>query len=389
MNSRILAAAAVAFLALLLSITVTGGLTRAANLASGPACTVDSSETGADYTTVAAAVGNSGCETINVAAGTYTENLSIDRDLVMHGSGMVSTTLDGNGDVTNQRVISIATNVRVSISDVTIQNGHAASGVYGGGGIWNRGALTLTNVALINNVVSGTESSDVGGAISPGGRGGGALRLDNCVVSHNTADRGGGVFFNSALHVSNTLFYSNTARAGGGVLNYGDATLVNVTFSGNYASNNGAGLTNNRIITLTNCTFAGNAGAQAIANYYTATLANTLLADNLPANCHRPVTSLGHNLDDGDSCGLSAAGDITNTQALLGPLRDNGGPSWTHALLFSSPAIDAGSQAACPVVDQRGWDRPFDGDHDGAAVCDMGAYELHSWRTYLPVLRRD
>lgn len=389
MNARVLAVVCAGVLGLLLSVAAASGLTWAAAPAAGPVCTVDVSGHGADYTTVAAAISDPNCQTISVAPGTYIENLYIARDLVIRGAGMAETTLDGNGAVTSQRVMSIAANVRVDISDLTIQNGHAPANDNGGGGIRNRGALTLTQVALVNNAVSGTESGDIGGAISPGGRGDGALVLRNCVIRGNTAQRGGGVFFNSSLHISNTLFYSNTAFAGGGLTNYGDATLVNATFSANYAVNNGAGLSNSGAVTLTNCTFVDNTGGYGISSAVTATMVNTLLADNLPDNCRQAVTSSGHNLDDGDSCGLSATGDITDTPALLGPLQDNGGSSWTHALLSSSPAIDAGSQVACPVVDQRGWNRPFDGDGDGTAVCDIGAYELHSWRTYLPLVRRD
>jgi hypothetical protein len=67
---------------------------------------------------------------------------------------------------------------------------------------------------------------------------------------------------------------------------------------------------------------------------------------------------------------------MPNTDPLLGPLQDNGGPTWTHALLPNSPAIDTGDNAQCPPTDQRNVPRPQDGNGDGESICDIGSYEL-------------
>jgi hypothetical protein len=57
---------------------------------------------------------------------------------------------------------------------------------------------------------------------------------------------------------------------------------------------------------------------------------------------------------------------------LLAGLANNGGPTRTRALLFGSPAIDAGDTVACPATDQRGVARP----DIPATACDIGAFEF-------------
>ena len=81
------------------------------------------------------------------------------------------------------------------------------------------------------------------------------------------------------------------------------------------------------------------------------------------------MESLGNNVIRDGSCGALAASDVVVSDALLGPLADNGGPTMTHALLAGSPAIDAGDPATAPATDQRGVVRP-----QGTAP-DAGAYE--------------
>src|SRR5207249_2316251 len=71
---------------------------------------------------------------------------------------------------------------------------------------------------------------------------------------------------------------------------------------------------------------------------------------------------------------LAATGDEINTDPMLGPLQDNGGATFTHALLPGSPAIDAGDPSFTPPpdYDQRGsgYSRIANGR------VDIGAFEV-------------
>ncbi len=134
---------------------------------------------------------------------------------------------------------------------------------------------------------------------------------------------------------------------------------------------------------------------------------NSLIADNLssipffggyarsPDDCSGALTSLGYNLIETQPnyCSLTGGPDaLIGAAPNLGPLQDNGGPTWTQALLPGSPAIDAGNPAACADnlgatlhADQRGYPRPANGA--GTTRCDIGAFELQ--RTVdLPLVRK-
>jgi hypothetical protein len=74
--------------------------------------------------------------------------------------------------------------------------------------------------------------------------------------------------------------------------------------------------------------------------------------------------------DPGPEAGFTQVADVG-----LAPLADNGGSTYSHSLLPNSPAIDSGDDSVCPDIDQRGANRPRDGDRDGSPACDIGAFE--------------
>ena len=113
-------------------------------------------------------------------------------------------------------------------------------------------------------------------------------------------------------------------------------------------------------------------------------------------DCSGSLTSQGYNLlEDTTGCTfVPTTGDINGSDPNLGPLGDNGGRTWTHALRTGSPAIEQipdgtyGCQASVSV-DQRGY-RRAGGPGFGGSLCDMGAYEYGTgpFRVYLALVPR-
>jgi hypothetical protein len=368
-------------------------------------------------------------DSIMVAAATYTENLTIGFSLKVLGSGAKTTIIDGGGVNT---VVAISTaSAHVSLSKMTIRNGFAATG----GGINNSGRLTISNITVsgnrthpycfargggINNSYGGRltinnstlsansasghcmHGSAAGGGISNGG----TLTIDNSTLSANSApssggidnggtltvnnstlseNSGGGIFNGGTLTINNsTLSENHNSSLGGGIYNDGTLTINNSTLSGNSAPDYvyGGGIYNgNGTLTINNSTLSGNSagGGGGIANFNAATLQNSIIASNSGGNCAGTMTSNGYNLSSDGTCNFNNTGDLNNTDPKLGPLRNNGGPTQTQALLSGSPAIDAGNPSGCTdgqghllKTDQRGKPRP---DKEDTGGCDMGAYE--------------
>ena len=317
-----------------------------------------------------------------------TGDLDIYSNIKIYGSGVNNTLLDAKGI---DRVFHITGAYTVSMYNLTIQGGNAPGDMTQsrGGGILNQnGIVWLSRIMVIGN-----QSLNTGGGIDNFG---GILNILDTTIANNQATRGGGVFSDNILWILRTLITGNVAAdTGGGIDNNDEAGLFDVTISANIAAQDplgqgGGGIFSDGNMELFNVTLVNNTGLGGFMNQGLARVSNSIFAQNGDLNCTgvNTFTSEGNNLDDDASCNFNKTGDILVEDALLESLSDNGGTTWTHALLLASPAVDAGNDSSCRSTDQRGAARPADGDEDGVAICDIGAFEYNATfnNLYLPVI---
>jgi len=350
-------------------------------------------------------------DAIRVAAATYQENLTISKSLNMIGSGTSTTIIDGGG--VNTVVTISSTGANVVLSNLTIRNGVAFSG----GGVYNSGQLTITGSAVSGNSVfpCALDPCLQSGSVHGGGLyNSGTVTINRSTFNNNTASIGrpctglcgafgGGIYSSGTLTVHNSTFSGNSTFGscsthclvyGGGIYSDGMFKINNSTLSENklrfntfcfiLCRINGAAVSGTGSGTISNSTIAGNSAPYLGGiGSNSATLQNTILADNIGGNCDAPlIKSKGYNLSSDSTCNFNGPGDMNNINPNLGPLQYNGGPTQTMALPSGSPAIDAGNPSGCTddsghllKTDQRGMPRP---DSEDAGGCDMGAFERQS-----------
>lgn len=279
----------------------------------------------------------------------------------------------------------------LTLTNCTIQN---CTAITDGGGIYNDdGTVIATNLILTDCYAVGD-----GGGIWNGG---GDVTHTGGSITDNQADGVGGGILNTGTYTPTDLAISGNVP--NGINNSGTIPIVRCTLSGN----NG-GLDNTGTVTIDNSTLSGNIN-YAVQNEFVLGITHSTITNNgsgglggvnnsAAANLtiQNTIFCLNTNYDittaDGDctsngnnifgvaivdgspgtlSTGVDDQYNVTSVQLNLGPLQDNGGPTFTHALLVGSVAIDAGNNVSAPATDQRGagFSRVING------TIDIGAFE--------------
>jgi hypothetical protein len=297
-------------------------------------------------------------QTITLTSGP----LTLTQATIIAGPGANLLTVSG-GSIS--RVFVIAGGATVTLSGLTISDGNA--GGNDGGGILCSGTLTLTACHLKDNQTSpsGYDARSGGGVY---GVAGSSLRIADCLFTGNVSYYGSAITHKSANEalVSNTTVNGNTSRGNysgaivadsGGKIRLESCTVTGNTYSSPDSASAAINAWPSSVIQYRNTIVAGNSGV-GFTNY-----------DNGSGGT---LTSLGHNLSSDASGNLTGPGDQTNTNPLLAPLGNYGGPTQTRPPLLESPAIDAGDDSITATfpTDQRGFARL------AGAHADIGAVEL-------------
>jgi CSLREA domain-containing protein len=345
-----------------------------------------------------AANADAGAETITfnsvvfAAPGPYTINLTgaladLSSDMTINGPGAKVLTVRRNTGG-SYRIFTIPSgNNNVTIDGLTISNGNVVGAPNDlGGGILNQGTGTVN---VTNSTISGNTALDGGGIVHSGP---GTLNVTNSTISGNTATVAGGIRLETSGpgNITNSTISGNTATGdGGGIL----VTSTTLTITNSTITNNRADNDNN----------ASGTGGGIFRSSGTVTLRNTIVAGNFnDASPSTTADDIDGTVDAASSFNLignGGAGGLvngTNSNQVgvvdpgLFPLADNGGPTFTHALQCTSPAIDKG-KAFGSTTDQRGGVRPFDladGIYPNAAGgdgSDIGAFETQTGGGCQPV----
>ena len=388
-----------------------------------------------NYPTIQSAINaaNNG-DTVLVAPGTYVENINFSGKAitVTSSNGPVATIIDGNHNGTVVTFNHSETAAAV-LSGFTIRNGFQSGGFGGGISISSASPTISSNTITGNHAASGlgifvnggssliqnntVSNNDQTGAGSGGSGGGGILVfgsssgtvqiIANTITNNSlqSGGQGGGISFagGGALLQGNLISGNSVYNDGGGITAYNISAPLNIVENvivGNTAvSGNGGGInlslpSSSASVFVINNTIANNTGYANTSGVYTtgfaqpATLANNIIvapAGQNPATCNGTYSTVSPAFSHNDAysigssssgffgfCVAGSSGNFSADPQFLGASNND------FHLSSASPAVDAGDNSASglPAADFDRNPRIADGNGDGTAVIDLGAFEV-------------
>ncbi len=238
-----------------------------------------------------------------------------------------------------------------TVADCLIRNN---SGCYGGGLHVNAANAVVTNCVIRNNSASGCG-------------GGGVMLLaglvTHCVITNNASNHSGGVGINGASATLRNCIVANNRATGTGS-----------SYDVGHNQNGGGGLKITTAGIAENCTFYGNTSASETRCDELCQSAGTV------RNCIFLGTDATVSFDVRKTGGTAThcyfRNEVAGDGNVTGDAKVKGADTGDFTLLFGSVCLDAGMEIAAVATDIRGVARPADGNDDGVAAYDIGAYEM-------------
>ena len=234
---------------------------------------------------------------------------------------------------------------------------------------------------------------------------GGSPTVRSCTFSGNSAIHNAGAVFNrnGSPTFTNCIFSGNSATNNAGAVTSSNATVsfTNTVFSGNFATNKGGAVyAYETTTTFNNCTFSGNRAlvdSGAVYNLNSDSIWTNCIIWNNQANGSTSTTgaSLFNNAASTQTfsyCLIANSGGSDNWDSAIGtdngnnidtdplfrtPIAPSSAPTTTGDLRLQvfSPVIDQGDNSIATSTDLDEQTRKIDGDGNGSATVDLGAYE--------------
>ena len=320
-------------------------------------------------------------------------SLLVQRSSIDHNT--IDATEAGGGGIGGVERNGSAPSIAIRSSDVNSNEARGFSRSAGGGILSAGGSASIDRSTVSGNQIwRGFQQGGVGGGVANVEFG--FMQIDDSTIDNNLAtqdpplDReapqpqgtgqqpptfGGGVFGDQGFtFLLNSTITRNEADRGGGAFFFAFGGK-GPTFGADFE----------HVTVARNEALVAGGGLDASLDGGVVDVDSSIVGLNTPEDCGSDaITSDDWNVVSDDSCDFTQAHDLLNRNPRLGSLADNGGPTRTLLPEDDSPAVDhvgpsdPKSNNGCPPPgqDQRGVDRPKDGDGNGSERCDAGSVEI-------------